>query len=212
VIPLARRFSLAALSLFALAALPIWLHRTAGGTSDPCSNPAQLRHLAAFGNVHSARKIDEHEVSIHTLWVEGKLPPFAHGRPLGFRLVRGVDPSAFYGDLHAYFFASPLPEDSREVRALNAGSDVLPVHHQSDSSTTQLKLTQYFFALGLEPVTHPFSGGLSLALDQLVRGTQPITLFLISGTANAATRASFEERADAWLATAWSEYRGVCRS
>lgn len=211
-IPLARRFSLAALALLAIAALPIWLHRSTGATSDPCANPEQLRHLDAFGKSYSVREIGEHEAPNHTLWVEGKLPPFAGRKSMRFRVVRGVDPFAFYGDLQGYFFHSALPEDLREVRALNAGSDVLPVHHQSDSSTGPLKLTQYLFALGLEPVTHPLPGGLSLALDQLVRGRQPVTLFLISGSANAAIRASFEEHADAWLAAAWSEYLRVCRS
>jgi hypothetical protein len=212
VIPPARRFSLAALALFAIAAVPIWLHRVTGTTFDPCASPDRLRHLDAFGQSHSVREIGEQEALGHTLWVEGRLPDFAPRRALRFRVVRGVEPSAFYGDLRTYFYGPPPPEIHREAHALRVGSDVLPVHRQSEPSDRVLRLTHYFLVLGDQPVVHPLPSGLSLAVDQLVRGTQPVTLFLIAGLADAATRADFEKRADAWLTTAWLEYRSVCRS
>ena len=171
VIPVARRFSLAALALFAIAAVPIWLHRHGRDRSLLASE--QLRRLAAFGEALPSRD-RRTEASIHELWVGGRLPPFARGRPLRFRVVRGVDPSAFYGDLQRYFYHSPLPEDLREIRALEgrigsaAGAPPERLLHRAAQGDAIL-LRQ-----GLQPVTHPLRGGLSLALDQLVRGTQPV--------------------------------------
>jgi hypothetical protein len=211
VIPLARRFSPAALALLAIAALTIWLPRGIGARADSCSG-SELQHLAAYGENYTTPEMGELESSIHDLWVDGRLPPFAGTRPLFFRVVRTVDPFRFY-DLHRYFIqAPPLPADFHEIRALSAGSDVLPVHHRIDAYFGPHKHTQYLFALGLEPVAHPFRAGLSHALDQLVRGRRPIALFMVSGTVNEETRAAFEQHANAWMAEAWSEYRRVCES
>jgi hypothetical protein len=215
VIPLARRYSFAALLLFAIAALPIWLDRTMRVSSDPCSSPEEIRRLGAYGEIgadYAVREIGDRGTSGHILWVDGRLRRNVRGVPLRFRVVRSANPSIFYGDLHEFFFVPLLPEDSREIRALNAGSDVLPVHQRNDFSNRPARLTRYLFAVGVEPVTHPLSGGLSRALDQLARGTQPVTLFLISGVAMNASRHDVEAQAESWLAAVWSDYRRVCRS
>jgi hypothetical protein len=62
-----------------------------------------------------------------------------------------------------------------------------------------------------EPVEQPLRADLSNALDQLFRGTRPVTLFLISGTSNAPTLAAFEDHANSWLAAVWTEYQRACR-
>jgi hypothetical protein len=109
VIPLARRYSLAALALFAIAAVPIWLHRIGSARTDACLR-LPLQHLAAYGENYAVVEVNERDALFLDIWVDGKLPPFAGRRPLFFRIVRSWDPFRFYNDLPRYFLHGSLPE------------------------------------------------------------------------------------------------------
>jgi hypothetical protein len=45
-----------------------------------------------------------------------------------------------------------------------------------------------------------------------VRGTQPVSLFMVAGVGKSAALSAIEDSAEAWLAAAWTDYRRACRS
>jgi hypothetical protein len=209
-IPLARRYCAAALAGLAIAVLTVAVHRETAARFDPCADPAQLTHLDAFGAQYSIR----HDgAAPHPLWVDGNLPPAVpNGRPLSFRFVRMDAPDRFYLGFDRILLQPPLPEDRKELRALRVGSDMLPVHRVVGGSSGPVRIARYFFVHGARPVAHPFPSGLKTVWDQLVRGTQPVSLFMVAGVGKSAALSAIEDSAEAWLAAAWTDYRRACRS
>ncbi len=211
-IALARRYGTASLALLGIALLAVALHHATAARFDPCADPAQLTQLEAFGPLHSVRKDVDVGSGRPPLWVEGRLPPRGRaGRPVLFRFIRIDAPHAFYHKFEPFLIDPVLPEDRSELRPLRVGSDVLPVHRSYDDSSDLIRITRYFFVQGTQPVSHPFPGGLAIAWDQLVRGTQPVGLFVVTGVAKPATVRAFEARTEAWLAEVWTDYRELCR-
>jgi hypothetical protein len=212
VIPLARRYAVAGLALMVLAAVPVWLHGATGMTADPCARPEALERLRAFGVAPVSKHDAIHANQVLSLWVEAKLEPLAPRKlPPWGRLVRHSDPFVFYGRLDRFAFSPLLPKDRTSTRRLAVGSDELIVHERVDTTTGVQRLLLYFFAQGMRPISHPFTGGISSALSQVLHGTEPITLVVVSGIADDESRAAFDQRADAWLAQVWTEYREACR-
>ena len=211
-IPLARRYCAAALAGLAIAVLAVALHRATAARFDPCADPAQLTHLDAFGAQYSIRDPGGSPLP-HPLWVDGKLPPVVpKGRPLSFRFVRMDAPHRFYLGFDKILLQPALPEDRKELRALRVGSDVLPVHRVFGGAAGPVRIARYFFVHGARPVAHPFPSGWKAVWDQLVRGTEPVSLFMVAGVARPAAASALDDRADDWLAAAWTDYRRACRS
>jgi len=210
VIRLSRRYSGAALVLLAIAMLAVARHRVVAARFDPCANPAQLFHLAAYGHDYS---IGEHfgTGDVHPQQrIDGTVslaPPGA--RALAFRVTRSDEPFPIYNQ--TYLIVPPLPEDRTELRELRVGSDVLPVYRVFDDWRGDFRITRYFFVLGVEPVRHPLSGGIAIAWQQLIHGTQPVTVFAVNGDGRTESLPAVEAAAEAWLSAAWSEFRRVCR-
>lgn len=208
-ISLARRFSAPTAALLAAAALPVWLHQATGATSDPCADPSALARLPAFGPKHSEGETPSGDV--FSLSIDGELaPPAGVTDPLRFWVRRSLDPFQFYGYPGSTLVGFPLPEDRTEMHALTVGSDVLPVHRRYDNSLGATRFSQYALVRGVEPIRHPLLGGLAHVVPQLVRGTEPVTLFVIMAVAEAHNVPAVEAKADAWLAQAWTAYREAC--
>ena len=210
-IPLARRFSAVTAGLLAAAALPVWLHQATGATFDPCADASALERLPAFGPAPERLQTPRSDYEFFALSIGGEIaPPDSVAEPLRFSMVRSHDPFDFYGDPANRVTHTPFPDDRIETHALVVGSDVLPVQRRYDDSFGSTRFSQYLLVQGTRPVSHPFTGGLALALPQLVRGTQPATLFVVQGVGHEGNLSALEEKADAWLAQAWTDFRRAC--
>jgi hypothetical protein len=209
VIPLSRRYSVAAIALIAIAVLAVALHAAFAAHFDPCADPAQLLRLDAYG--HRYRVEDRPAVAEMPpqRWVEGQLPAGPGGSPLWFRIARSDEPFAVFSQ--PFLMVTQLPEDLLEVRELRVGTDVLPIHRIFDDSLGEIRLTRYFFALGVAPVAHPISSGIGLAWQQLVHGTLPLTVFAVSATGDAQTLSAVEAAQEAWISAVWSAFRRACQ-
>jgi hypothetical protein len=212
VIPLSRRHAFATALLLAVAALPVWLRQAAGVTSDPCADPSALWRLPAYGMQYT--------------WLEnrlsnGELFPLALGGdvsllepdadPFHFYVLRSDDPFEFFGNPESRVASFPLPTDRTSVKLLTVGSDVLPVHRRYDDSLGLTRFSQYLLVQGVRPISHPLSGGLATVWEQLVGGTQPVSMFVIETFGDSTTLPTRDARAEQWLAQAWSDYREVCQ-
>jgi hypothetical protein len=211
VIPLARNHASAVLAMLVLAVLAVALHQTFAARFDPCVDPAQLLRLAAYGHSYRIQEREAVAERPSQRWIEGTL---LHAGPGGddlwFRVVRADEPFAMFD--RAYLIVPPLPQDQASLGELRLGADVLPVHSVFYDSFGGVRLTRYFFVQGVSPVAHPIMSGIGIAWQQLVRGTQPVTAFAVSGIADAEKRTELETAEDAWLSAVWSEFRRACGS
>ena len=210
-IRLARRYSAVACALFALAAIPVWLHRVSGPIHDSCADPSGLGRLPAYGANYRERQGLEDGGWQHAIAIGGLLERTSGVYPFSFGFVRRADPTFFYGEIESLFFPVSLPSDRSEVRPLEVAGETLPVTHvYTDDSPGSVRFSQYFLVQGGRPVARP-SVGLGIALDQLVHGTQPVGAFLISSIGPEGALEPLEQQASAWLAAAWTDYRKVCQ-
>lgn len=207
-IPLARRFGGAALALLAIAVLAVALHGAFAARFDPCADPAQLLHLAAYGYSYEVEERPAVAEMPPQRWIDGKLPPAPGASSLWFRVARADEPFAIFSQ--SFLMVPHLPGDQIEVRELRVGSDVLPVYRIYDDSLGDIRLTRYFFAQGVSPVAHPIASGIGRTWQQLVHGTLPVTAFAVSAAADARTLPAVEAAQEAWLSAVWSEFRRAC--
>ena len=209
-IPLARRYNGATLALLAAAALALGLHRAFAAHFDPCADPAQLLQLDAYGHGFT---VSDHLATGD--WypqrrVDGSLPPAVPGgSPLWFRVARAESPHPIYRP--TFLIVTLLPEDRSELREQRVGSDVLPVHRVFDDSLGEIRITRYVLVQGLSPVAHLLPSGIASALPQLLHGTLPVTVFVVTGIADTATLSAVEAAEEAWLSAAWSDFGRACR-
>ena len=209
-IPLARRFGGAALTLLAVAVLAVTLHGAFAAHFDPCADPAQLRNLEAYGLRYTVEEREAVAEMPPQRWIDGRLPPAVPGAGrLWFRVARAEEPFALVSQ--AFLMVPHLPRDRTELRELRVGPDLLPVFRIFDDSLGDIRLTRYFFVHGVTPVSHPFASGIELAWRQLVQGTLPVFAFAVTGAATGETLPALESAEEAWLSAVWSEFRRVCQ-
>jgi hypothetical protein len=211
VIPLARNHASAVLAMLVLAVLAVALHQTFAARFDPCVDPAQLLRLAAYGHSYRIQEREAVAERPSQRWIEGTL---LHAGPGGddlwFRVARADEPYAMFD--RPYLIVPILPQDQAALGELRSGADVLPVHRIFDDSFGPVRLTRYFFVQGVSPVAHPIVSDIGIAWRQLVRGTLPVTVFAVTGIADAEKRTELEAAEDAWLSAVWSEFRRACGS
>ena len=214
-IPLARRYCAGALAGLAIAVLAVALHRATAARFDPCADPAQLAHLDAFGAQYSVRDDAGGEPATPSA-AGGRgscLPSFRRGVPCRSASSGWTRRIGSFSSLGKIVLQPALPEDRKELRALRVGPDVLPVHRVFGGAAGPVpRIARYFFVHGARPVAHPLPSGWKTLWDQLVRGTEPVSLFMVAGVARPAAASALDDRADDWLAAAWTDYRRACRS
>src|SRR5262249_50809219 len=123
--------------------------------------------------------------------------------PLRFAVLRSDDPFQFFGYPEGRVMPGLLPTDRTSVKLVRAGSDVLPVHQRYDDSLGITRFSLYLLVQGVRPITHPLAGALEAVWDQLVHGTQPVSMFEIQGKSESEALREVDARAEAWLAQVW---------
>jgi hypothetical protein len=210
--PIANRPLLPLLGILLATLLPVVHHAYGDANRDDCADPAGL--LAAYrieGTRDEAERWDKH-VNGWIQWTEGEINAERDDvEALNFRIIR-----TFRGR-RAYlrptsFLPEKLEPDHIELQWIDVDGERVPIHVGTvfQHSKRSMKLAAYMFVYGGEPVAHPFREQLASAIPQVVGGTQPVTLFMVSGFAKRNQMESIERPAREWLANAWRHYRDSC--
>jgi hypothetical protein len=208
VIALSPRFAGAAIALFAAAALPVGYHALAAPIHDDCANPEAFFDAPRIGGA---------DMEPLGGWMrdleggEGRLPD-GRGYRVAVRVVRTFSPSLLNASPLRFGFDDALYLRPGEVRWLEAGDAVLPVHWISYEGRDATRFEAYSFVRDGVPVSNPFRSGLALALPQLVGGTRPITVLIASGAAVPDGRAASARAAERWFVRAWQQLEAACGS
>ena len=141
------------------------------------------------------------------------LPPVegSHGLALTTRVIHNRSPFGAYGRPTGNPLEAAYTEDRIEARELVVEGIVIPVHWSSDVFDGFHRLRAYFYVHGGAPTRHPFVSGLARAGQQLMRGTLPVTTYLIDGRAFLGDDTRLRIAAEDWIRHAWLHHRETCR-
>lgn len=202
-IGLSPRFAVAAGALLLCAALPVLLHAGLRPVRDDCRDPDAFFGAPRIAGAEVSRVVTEDGAASG---VEGELERV----PLQVKVLRTFEPFRFYARPLEYGFRTHLYVDAARTRYVEAGDDRLALHWRTNAWSDLIEFEGYGLAQGGRPVWHPIESGLALAGSQLLSGTQPVTLFIVSGGDRREDLAQVTREADAWLAQAWHELEAAC--
>jgi hypothetical protein len=207
VIALSPRFAVAAATLLLCAAPPVWLHAIVAPVHDDCAAPE-----AFFGSGRIAGAAVE-PVELAKGAVTGAEGELARpGRPpFSVRVLRTFDPVRLYSRPSSYGIRSELYLSAAKTRRLPVGDDVLPVHWRTHRWSDRIEFEAYALSQGGMPVWHPLRSGLALAGEQLLSGTRPVDVFIVSGAGNLEDFETIRGEAEGWLARTWLALEAACR-
>jgi hypothetical protein len=200
------RFAGAAIALLVTAAVPVLFHAVTAPTYDDCANPEAFFGAARIGGadmVALGGLLNKFEGA------EGQLRSGSRYH-LAVRVVRTFSPSPLYASPIMFGFDTALYLHPAEARWLEAGDDVLPVHWNSYEVQRTARIEAYSFVQGGVPVWNPLQSGLALALPQLVGGTRPVTVLIVSGVGSRDELPALSRAAERWFVSAWQQFEAAC--
>ncbi len=210
-IPLSTRYLVALLVLLVLAAIPVTIHGMGVLRSDDCRDPEALQ---ATERIPGSRPYPNARKWIATPLVQWSVGGVRNGSggatELDYRIVRSYDAS----DLYNYplkFVEQPFDPDRTEFAWRDAKGERLPVYVATLHRHGSVQLAVYMFVARAGPVASPLRMELESALPQLIFGSRPSTLLMVSGIVSSGWRQEIEEVAVDWLGSALTYYREVCQ-
>ena len=204
--------------LLGAALLPFVLEEVRPRRHDDCRNPDLLtltlaipgskpapsasRHVPA-GPVNRGRSEDVVQ------WMQGEIEnPQDPRNALRFWIVRSFDPAAT--SPRAVLQGSFDP-DSHEVREVTTTMGNVPVHVAIDGTRRPSRVIAWAWAYDGRPAAAIFPALLKSAPSRLMKGSVPVTLFLVDGTALDPDGGPVAAAATTWIANAWSHMARHCR-
>ncbi|MGK0485951.1 MAG: hypothetical protein ACJAYI_001460, partial [Myxococcota bacterium] len=175
-INLSPRLALIAAVLFIASALPVWFHVAKTPTSDECRDPEAFFLASEIANASMRKPVPRRRTSIS---VEGRLYTTA-SEPLKVLAFRSYASSRFYASPMSFGFDTMAYIIPREVRSLEVKGNVVPVHWSQYEMLGKVYIEAYLYVQGGRPVSHPLQSGLRLAVDQLISGTRPLNVLILS--------------------------------
>ena len=209
-IPLSPRYLPPLLVLLVLAAIPVTIHRAGVLQSDDCRDPEALQATERIRGSRPDPSARERISNALVQWSVGGVRIGPGGRQeLRYRIVRSYDASDLYND-PLKFLEQPFDPDRTEFSWRETRGERLPVYVATLHRGGWVQLAVYMFVAGSGPVASPLLMELESALPQLLSGSRPSTLLMVSGIAPRQRRQEIEPAAVEWLASALAYYREVC--
>ena len=210
--PRAQLVRVVPLVLLGVALVPVAVHSHRGVDADDCGNPQGLRETTRIEGSRPGEEQPRRRSSHQIQWSTGRVASGAPGvEPLEFHLLRSFDPRRIY--VHPHVVIDPRFEpDEFRLEWLDAGNERIPIQmlEAPDPSRGRVRRAALLYVYGGRPVEDPFWAQLRSALPQVLEGTRPLTLFLVTGGAPPDRIEAVERRAREWLASAWRFYARTC--
>lgn len=201
-------------TLLVLAAIPTLLHATGRFDVDDCAASALL--LAPPPSSERALLSTQERIRFDRFWgagnwVAGSLPDDGTGGRLSWVIARSYDPKTVYHWPETRVLPGRASGHAREEASFDGVR--IPVHrafYEPDGQTATRAVVAYLLVYGGRPVRNPYLAQILSGPLQVVRGRRPMWLYIVYGKVGEARRVEAEQRAHAWLASAWSRHQEVC--
>ena len=194
-----------------LAALPVVLHTYAEVESDECAAPERLVRRSIV------RPPSERRIA----FIQGKFDTsaFREGRTKaedGLSRMPWIVLRTHRARNLYYRIANRLlrkEPDSVRVESVEVGALTLPirrVEYKPEPGSPLGVQAAYLLVYDGEPVDNPYLSQFFAAPQRLFTGSQPMTVFFISGATARGRAEDVKERQTRWILEAWREYRTLC--
>lgn len=203
--------------LLGMALLPILLEALQPRRYDDCRHPDMLTLTLAIPGSKPTRSAvgrapaqpdGEGTHGDLTLWTQGEIENPEGGRnALRFWMIRSFDPSLSPRGV----LSDAFDPESHEVRAVETKMGVLPVHVAIDRTKSPSRVVAWAWAYDGQPTAELFPALLRAAPRRLLRGSVPVTLFLVDGAAHDPDTGAVDAAATQWISEAWSHMARYCR-
>jgi hypothetical protein len=145
---------------------------------------------------------------------EGALYPLANRLGLEYAVIRSYNAKRLYYRPEHRYLHGAVP-NVQTIEWIDYAGTRLPIHrsfYPSTASSQRKRIVAYLLMYEGRAVGNPYIAQLVSAPRQLLRGSRPMTLFLVSGEVRSSDLEAAEAHAREWLTRAWQKYRAVCAS
>lgn len=226
-IALSRRHARWLVLLLGAALLPFVLEEVRPRRHDDCRHPDMLTLTLAIPGSKPSRRRERQAPAREgeaprgpvvgppgsnadfTQWTEGEIAnPQDDRNALRFWIIRTFDPGA----------ASPrrvlregFDPESHEVREVPSEAGAVPVHVAIDRTRDPGRLVAWVWVYDGRPTADLFPALVRAAPRRVLRGSVPVTFFLVNGAFYEPDAAAVDALATKWIADAWSHMARFCR-
>jgi hypothetical protein len=145
---------------------------------------------------------------------EGAVDPRTNRFGLEYAVIRSYNAKRLYYRAEYRYLRGAIP-DGHTIEWIDGAGTRLPIHrsfYPSTASGQRKRIVAYLLMYEGRAIGNPYIAQLVSAPRQLVRGSRPMTLFILSGEVRSSDFEAAEARAREWLTRAWHKYRAVCVS
>jgi hypothetical protein len=207
--PLSSRFAWAILVVVLIAGIPVATHTLRLDDRDDCAHPELLNPII-FSNVSDFEEPKGPAKPLTLSSVHGKVAAADSVPPLRFSIIRTFGPAGIIAKPSESIIRN-MEIGRKELNWFERGDSRVPIHWVSESQRNGIRFASYLFIYDLEPTASPRTSVLASAFPRLFTGGRPLTLFAIGGEVRRKDEESAREAAEAWLLSAWDQYRSACR-
>lgn len=206
--PAALRFLPALSVCLVVGAAAVWTVALRDRRWDRCDDPAALANTLAIAGTDTAVPKPIGIKDGNFLWIHGKLQPGPIGA-FSYRVVRSDRPALLQTN---WVGTIDFPMDPGEISDERLSVDGLSVpiriarSHFGQRTHVAATLSVY----DRMPVASLLPQQLTTAPQQLVRGTLPLTLYVVDGFSLPGDEVQVEGPAREWLTAAWRRHREIC--
>jgi hypothetical protein len=195
-----------------LTLIPIGIHSYAKVRGDECIDPDHLAAVAGFRPVDAARARTLLSWYDGEQFWEGDIELPGRGTRLKYVVVRSYNAKRLYYRPEYRYIKEVKPRSHRIDWIAVDGSKV-PIHrpiYARSGSQQGIQMMAYLLLYEGRTIEDPYRAQLLRAPFQLIRGSRPMTLMMVSGLTGASDFDAAEERAREWLIAARRSYLEVC--
>jgi hypothetical protein len=145
---------------------------------------------------------------------EGAVAPQPNRFGLEYAVIRSYNAKRLYYRPEHRYLRGVVPH-VKTIEWIDYAGTRLPIHrsfYPSTASSQHKHIVAYLLMYEGRAIGNPYIAQLVSAPRQLVRGSRPMTLFLVSGEVHSSDFEAAEADAREWLQKAWQQYRAVCAS
>lgn len=212
--PLSSRYQPYIVVLTFLTLIPVTIHSYVKVRGDDCPNPAQLVQEVQARESDPGRSEWMQSLYDAEQYWEGGVYPRTNRLSLEYAVIRSYNAKRLYYRPEHRYLRGAVP-NVQTIEWIDYAGTRLPIHrsfYPSTASGQRKRIVAYLLMYEGKAIGNPYIAQLVSAPRQLVRGSHPMTLFLVSGEVHSSDFEAAEADAREWLKRAWQTYRAVCVS
>ncbi|MCP4007608.1 MAG: hypothetical protein GY725_25790 [bacterium] len=198
--------------MLAVVLIPVVIHDYVGWRRDDCANPGVLIPDSYAERQPEKRQSFMKSAFAADQWREGRVHGDRGETPLSYSIIRSWNAKRVYYR-PAHRIAPARKPSGEHLKWVEHKGERIPIHVGDFGKRTLggvRSLSVYALLYDSQPVANPYWTQLLAAPSMLIRGSQPMTLLIVSGHVPTAEYDRSEERGIHWILNSLDTYWAVC--